>query len=67
MSASNCNLAHDSGKAFNIWTLDTDSEIIAAIEMGADSYFTDHTDRAIALEKEHRDEDAYQKSLKERK
>ena len=54
MSASNCELAHDSGKEFNVWTLDTDDEIIAAINMGADSYFTNHTDRAIELEKEYR-------------
>ena len=56
MSASNCDRAHDSGKEFNVWTLDTDSEIIMAINMGADSYFTNHTDRAIALEREYREE-----------
>lgn len=54
MSSSNCDKAHDSGKDFNAWTLDTDDEIITAIKMGADSYFTNHTDRAIELEKEYR-------------
>ena len=54
MSSSNCDKAHDSGKEFNAWTLDTDEEISSAIKMGADSYFTNRTDRAIELEKEYR-------------
>ena len=67
MTSANCDAAHESGKDFNAWPLNSESAIKAAIEMGADSYFTDYTDLGIACEKKYRDEDAYQKSRAERK
>ena len=43
MSADWCKDAHDAGKKFSVWTVDTEDEIRRAIEMGADTYFTDYT------------------------
>ena len=57
MSTTNCTKAHDSGKLFNVWTLDSESAIKEAIDMGVDTYFTNYTDRAIALEKQYRQEE----------
>jgi len=54
MDADNCSLAHQAGKLFNVWTLDTAEEIKHAIDLGVDSYFTNYTAKALALEKEYR-------------
>ena len=54
MSADWCKDAHDAGKKFSVWTVDTEDEIRRAIEMGADTYFTDYTARALDLEKRYR-------------
>ena len=54
MSSDNCKLAHDCGKDFCVWTLDSESEIRRAIELGADTYFTNYTERAMKLEREYR-------------
>ena len=56
MTEDNLKAAHDSNKKFSVWTLNTEEEIVQAIEMGADSYFTDDTALAVRLEQEHRAE-----------
>lgn len=50
---SNCKAAHDAGKKFSAWTLDTEDEIKKAIDMGVDTYFTNDTPLALRLEKEY--------------
>lgn len=54
LNESNCNEAHDRGKKFVGWTLDSESEIINAINIGADAYFTNNTALAIELERKYR-------------
>ncbi len=56
MTSENCNAAHNAEppKQFNVWTLNEESEIKEAIQMGVDSYFTDYTRRALELEQEYR-------------
>ena len=56
MTADNLKAAHDHGKKFSAWTLNTEAEISDAIDLGVDSYFTDDTALAIGLEKERRTE-----------
>lgn len=56
MTADNLKAAHDHGKKFSAWTLNTEDEISDAISLGVDSYFTDDTALAIGLEKEKRSE-----------
>lgn len=51
VSQSNCDAVHDAGKDFSAWTLDSEYEITNAIDIGADSYFTNDTPLAIELEK----------------
>ena len=46
-------LAHEHDKEFSAWTLDTESEIKSAIDMGVDSYFTNDTALAIGIEEEY--------------
>ena len=50
----NCRAAHEHGKQFNVWTLDTEEGIRRAIDMGVDTYFTNDTALAIKLEKKYR-------------
>lgn len=50
---SNCKAAHDAGKKFSVWTLDTEDEIKKAIDMGVDTYFTNDTPLALSLEREY--------------
>lgn len=50
---SNCKAAHDAGKKFGAWTLNTEDEIKKAIDMGADNYFTDDTALALSIEKDY--------------
>jgi glycerophosphoryl diester phosphodiesterase len=52
MTKENCDAAHDKDKKFGARTLNTEEEIRAAIEMGADSYFTDETAMAVKIEAE---------------
>lgn len=54
MTADRLKAAHDNGKKFSVWTLNTDKEIGDAIELGVDTYFTDDSSLAIRLEKEKR-------------
>ena len=51
MIADYCKMAHDRGKKFGAWTLNTEDEIKSAIDMGVDSYFTDETNLAVGIEK----------------
>lgn len=52
MTSDNLKAAHEAEKQFSAWTLNTEEEIRSAIEMGADSYFTDDTALAVRLEGE---------------
>ena len=56
MTADNLKAAHEHGKKFSAWTLNTEEEISNAIDMGVDSYFTDDSALAIKLEKKYRTE-----------
>lgn len=53
MTESNCREAHDHGKVFSAWTLSLESSIRSAIDMNVDTYFTNDTPLALALEKEY--------------
>jgi len=50
---SNCQAAHDAGKQFGVWTIDTEDEIKKAIDMGVDNYFTNETALALELERDY--------------
>lgn len=50
----NCDRAHAAGKQFNVFVVNYTSSIRTAIEMGADSYFTDFTGKALMLEELYR-------------
>lgn len=50
---SNCKAAHDAGKKFSVWTIDTEDEIKKAIDMGVDTYFTNDTALALSIEKDY--------------
>ena len=62
MTESNCEAAHSSGKLFSAWTLDTEALIISAIRMGVDTYFTNDTPLALALETQYGPEFRYHQS-----
>lgn len=51
MTKENVALVHKNNKDFNVWTLDTTSEILQAIDLKVDTYFTNYTAKALALEK----------------
>ncbi len=53
MTQENCDAAHDNGKQFGAWTLNSEETIKKAIDMGADTYFTDDTPLALKLEREY--------------
>ena len=53
MTESNCSAAHENGKVFSAWTLDSEETIKYAIEMGVDTYFTNDTPLALSLEREY--------------
>lgn len=50
---SNCKAAHDAGKKFGVWTIDTEDEIKKAIDMGVDNYFTNDTALALKIERDY--------------
>ena len=52
MNQTDVALAHSKGKQINFWTLNSTKDIITAIQIGDDSYFTDYTGKAFELEKE---------------
>ena len=54
MNKQNIKKAHTNNKKINIWTLNTKKEIITAIKLDVDTYFTDYTKKAIKLEKKYR-------------
>lgn len=51
MTEGNCETAHEHAKVFSAWTLDSESSIRNAIDLGVDTYFTNNTALAIELEK----------------
>ena len=53
MTEENCIKAHEHGKQFNVWTLNTMEEIKAAIVLQVDTYFTDYTAKALTLEEQY--------------
>lgn len=53
LTESNCKAAHDAGKKFSAWTLNTEDEIKRAIDMGVDTYFTNDTPLALSIEKDY--------------
>ena len=53
MTESNCEKVHDQDKLFSAWTLDSEEEIIKAIDIGVDIYFTNNTQLALTLEREY--------------
>lgn len=54
VTAANCKEAHDRGKKFVAWTLNSVADIRNAIDIGADAYFTDETALALELERKYR-------------
>ncbi|MDO4975413.1 MAG: glycerophosphodiester phosphodiesterase, partial [Alphaproteobacteria bacterium] len=54
MNKKKCNIAHENNKQFSVWTLDKESEIKKAIDLGVDTYFTNDTKLALSLEKKYR-------------
>ena len=54
MNRGNADAAHEHGKEFNVWTLNSAAEIRNAIELGVDTYFTNFTAKALALEAKYR-------------
>ncbi len=53
LTEDNCKAAHDAGKKFSAWTLDTEDEIKRAIDMGVDTYFTNDTALALSIERDY--------------
>ena len=51
MTAENLAAVHDSGKKFGAWTLNSEEDIRAALDLGVDSYFTDEGALAAEIEK----------------
>lgn len=52
MTEDNCKAAHDAGKRFSAWPVNTEESIKKAIELGVDAYFTDDTVLALSIEHE---------------
>ena len=53
MTEERCRTAHDKGKLFSAWTLDSEASIKKAIDIGVDTYFTNDTPLAISIEKDY--------------
>ena len=53
LTESNCKAAHEAGKKFSAWTLDTEDAIKKAIDMGVDTYLTNDTPLALEIEREY--------------
>ncbi|MGI6220699.1 MAG: cell wall-binding repeat-containing protein [Coriobacteriales bacterium] len=56
MTEENVKVAHKAGKKVAFYTLDTDDAIKKAIALNVDAYFTNHTARALQLERAYRGE-----------
>lgn len=50
LTKKNIKLVKDNNKQINAWTLNSTDEILQAISLGVDSYFTDYTAKAILLQ-----------------
>ena len=53
MTEENCTAAQNAGKKFAVWSLDSESQIREAIEMGVDAYFTREPGLALKLEEKY--------------
>lgn len=53
MNQDRCNTVHNRGKLFSAWTLDSETQIRNAIDIGVDTYFTNDTPLAISIEKDY--------------
>lgn len=53
MTEGRCQAAHEHGKIFSAWTLNSESQIRRAIDIGVDTYFTNDTPLALSLEREY--------------
>lgn len=53
MTEDNVNRAHEMGKEFNAWPINSEGWIRQAIVLNVDSYFTDNVELAIRLENEY--------------
>ena len=51
MTEDNCKRAHEAGKLFSAWTLNTERDIKNAIDIGVDTYFTNDTPLALSIER----------------
>lgn len=51
MTKANCESAHEHGKIFSAWTLDSEESICKAIDIGVDTYFTNDTKKALDIER----------------
>lgn len=51
MTEENLAAAHEAGRKFGVWTLNSEDDIRAAVNMGVDSYFTDEGALAVSIEK----------------
>ena len=51
MTKERLELAHEKGKLFSAWTLNSEADIRDAVSMGVDTYFTDDPALALELEK----------------
>lgn len=54
MDANNCNTIHEMTKKVCVWTLNSKEQILTAIQLGVDLYFTNHTALALELEEQYR-------------
>lgn len=54
MTEDNITQIHNHNKKANVWTLNSSKEIIEAINLNVDSYFTNFTGKALLLEKKYR-------------
>ena len=52
-----CDRVHEAGKQYCVYVIDDVSSIRKAIEIGADSYFTNYTEKALILEELYRKEE----------
>ena len=53
MTEENVKRAHDMGKQFCSWPIDSEEWIKKAIDLGVDCYFTDNVERALSIEEDY--------------
>lgn len=54
MTEENGVAAHENGKLYSAWTINSEETIRKAIDIGVDAYFTDDTPLALSLERKYR-------------